>query len=160
MSSTGRGKYKEFNTTENTESTEKKQQNMINKINTIKDEKYSELSGRIIGCAIEVHKALGPGLLESAYQQCLCRELELNHIPFEKEKPLAVNYKGVAIDCGYRIDILVENKIIVELKSVEIVRPIHEAQIMSYMKLAKIKKGLLINFNTVMLRDGITSFII
>lgn len=122
--------------------------------------KFSELSNKVIGCAIEVHKALGPGLLESAYQRCLCHELLLNNIAFEAEKPLPVEYKGCRLDCGYRIDILVENEIIFELKSVEKLHPIHEAQVLSYMKLGRIKYGFLINFNVTLLKDGLKSFIL
>jgi len=125
-----------------------------------KNIEFSELSNKIIGCAIEVHKALGPGLLESAYQQCLCHELRLNQIDFEKEKPLPVNYKGCKLDCGYRIDILVENQIIIELKSVEHLKRIHEAQVLSYMKLTNIKQGFLINFNVTLLKDGLKSFVL
>ena len=114
----------------------------MKKKNMNEKHKFSDLSNKVIGCAIEVHKALGPGLLESAYHQCLCHELRLNRIDFEKEKPLPINYKDCRLDCGYRIDIVVENEIIVELKSVEQLKPIHEAQILSYMKLANIKQGL------------------
>ncbi|NLW82955.1 MAG: GxxExxY protein [Phycisphaerae bacterium] len=121
---------------------------------------FSQLSNRIIGCAIEVHRALGPGLLESAYQQCLCHELRLNEIRFEIEKPLPVEYKGCRLDCGYRIDILVEDEVIVELKSVDQLGPVHEAQILSYMKLMNKKTGLLINFNVKLLRDGLKSFVL
>ena len=125
-----------------------------------KNIEFSELSNKVIGCAIEVHKALGPGLLESAYQQCLCHELRLNHIDFEIEKPLPVNYKGCQLDCGYRIDILVEKEIVIELKSIEQLKRIHEAQILSYMKLANIKIGFPINFNVTLLKDGLRSFIL
>ena len=125
-----------------------------------KNIEFSELSNKVIGCAIEVHKSLGPGLLESAYQQCLCHELKLNQINFQQEKPLPVNYKGCQLDCGYRIDILIENEIILELKSIERLQPIHEAQILSYMKLANIKQGFLINFNVTLLKDGLKSFIL
>jgi len=125
-----------------------------------KNIEFSELSNKVIGCAIEVHKALGPGLLESAYQQCLCHELKLNQIDFEKEKPLPVNYKGCQLDCGYRIDILVADKIMMELKSVEQLKQIHEAQILSYMRLANIQQGFLINFNVMLLKDGLKSFVL
>ena len=121
---------------------------------------FSELSNKVIGCAIEVHKALGPGLLESTYQQCLCHELRLSNIGFEKEKPLPADYKGCRLDCGYRIDILVEDEIIVELKSVDELKRIHEAQILSYMKLANIKQGFLINFNVKLLKDGLKSVVL
>ena len=122
--------------------------------------KFSDLSNKVIGCAIEVHKALGPGLLESAYQQCLCHELRLNDIDFHVEKPLPVNYKGCRLDCGYRIDILVEDGIILELKSVQRLKAIHEAQILSYMKLANVKQGFLINFNVTLLKEGLKSFVL
>jgi GxxExxY protein len=114
----------------------------------------------VIGCAIEVHKALGPGLLESAYQQCLCHELHLNDIAFQKEKPLPIHYKGCQLDCGYRIDVLVEDKIILELKSVEQLNRVHEAQILSYMKLLGLKHGFLINFNVPVLKNGLKSFVL
>lgn len=122
--------------------------------------KFSELSNRVLGCAIEVHKALGPGLLESAYQQCLCHELMLNEIDFEIEKPLPISYKGRRLDCGYRIDILVGNEIILELKSVEQLNKVHEAQILSYMKLASVKQGFLINFNVTLLKNGLKNFVL
>ncbi len=121
---------------------------------------YKELSDKIIGCAVEVHRLLGPGLLESAYHQCLCRELDLKGIKFEREKPLPVIYKDTRLDCGYRLDILVEGKVILELKSVEAIKSIHEAQIISYMKLADVKKGFLINFNVELLKNGLKSFAI
>ena len=97
-----------------------------------------KFSRKIIGFAIEVHRKLGPGLLESAYQQCLAHELKLNHVAFRLEHPLPVAYKGLQLDCGYRIDMLIEDRLIVELKSVEAFKPIHEAQLLTYMKLAKI----------------------
>lgn len=121
---------------------------------------FSELSNKVIGCALEVHQALGPGLLESAYRQCLCHELHLNQIQFEMEKPLPVVYKGVRLDCGYRTDILVENELVLELKSVEQLIPLHGAQILSYMKLLNKRQGLLINFNVQMLKSGIKSFVL
>jgi GxxExxY protein len=121
---------------------------------------FTELSKKVIGCAIEVHKTLGPGLLESAYQQCLCHELRLNGIAFDVEKPLPVNYKGCRLDCGYRMDIVVEDEIIIELKSVEQLTRIHEAQILSYMKLTGMKQGFLINFNVSLLKDGLKSFVL
>ena len=121
---------------------------------------FSELSNKVLGCALEVHQALGPGLLESAYQQCLCHELALNDIGFEVEKPLPINYKGCQLDCGYRIDILVENEIIVELKSVEQLNAVHEAQVLSYMKLMGLKQGFLINFNAKLLKHGLKSFVL
>ena len=113
---------------------------------------------KIIGCAIEVHRVLGPGLLESTYQQCLAHELQLNDIPFKIESPMPVDYKGVRLDCGYRIDMLVDDRLILELKAVDEVRGIHKAQLMTYMKMAGIGTGLLINFNVRRLADGIDRF--
>ena len=113
------------------------------------------LTEKIIGCAINVHKALGPGLLESAYEECLCYELLQAGLEIERQKPIPLIYKEVKLDCGYRLDIIVNKKVIVELKSVESLMPIHEAQLISYLKLANIRTGLLINFNTKILTDGI-----
>ena len=115
----------------------------------------NEISGKIIGAAIEVHKMLGPGLLESAYEECLCCEMQLRGIKFERQVPLPLNYKGVNLDCGYRLDLLVEDKVIVELKTVEAIAPIHEAQILTYLKLRDIRLGLIINFNVPLLVEGI-----
>ena len=115
-------------------------------------------TGKVIGCAIEVHRRLGPGLLESTYQQCLARELHLNGIGFKLEHPLPVEYKGVQLDCGYRIDILAENRLIIELKAIEKITGIHKAQLLTYMKLSGINTGLLINFNVERLKDGIHRF--
>ena len=116
------------------------------------------LTEKIIGCAIEVHRTLGPGLLESTYEQCLARELSLQDVVFRLQVPVPVEYKGVHLDCGYRIDVLVDQQVILELKSVERVLAIHEAQLLTYMKLADITKGLLINFNVRRLVDGIRRF--
>lgn len=113
------------------------------------------ITGEVIGAAIEVHKALGPGLLESAYEECLCRELELRRIPYERQKALPVEYKGAKLDCGYRLDIVVEEALIIELKACEELKPIHEAQLLTYLKLTGIKVGLLINFNVPVLKEGI-----
>ena len=121
---------------------------------------FSELSNRIIGCAIEVHRELGPGLLESTYEQCLAHELSLNGIGFKLQHPLPVKFKGVCLDCGYRVDVLVEDEFILELKSVDALKGIHEAQLLTYMKLAKIKNGFLINFNVRLLKDGLKSFVL
>jgi GxxExxY protein len=121
---------------------------------------YDELSGKVIGCAIEVHRALGPGLLESAYEKCLSSELSANKIHHFVQKKLPIKYKNIELDCNYCIDFLIEDKLIVELKSVDAILPIHEAQILTYMKLAGIKKGLLINFNVGLLRDGIERFVL
>ena len=126
----------------------------------MKGRKFGDLSSRVIGCAIEVHKTLGPGLLESTYRQCLAHELSINQIVFKIEYPLPVKYKGIHLDCGYRLDFLVEGKIILELKSVEQLKGIHEAQLLTYMKLAKIKQGFLINFNVKLLKQGLKSFVL
>ena len=115
---------------------------------------FEKLSNRVIGCAIDVHRVLGPGLLESAYEQCLARELSLSHISFEVQAPLPVEYKGVRLDCGYRIDLFVDKQLIIELKAVEKLLPIHQAQILTYMKLANVSVGLLMNFNVELLKDG------
>ena len=122
--------------------------------------KYNSNADRVIGCAIAVHRVLGPGLLEATYQQCLAKEFELQGIAFKSEFPLPVYYKGASIDCGYRIDFLVENEVIIELKSVDELHPVHSAQLLTYMKLAKVKFGFLVNFNVELLKDGIKSFII
>lgn len=113
------------------------------------------LTGAIIGAALEVHRQLGPGLLESAYEECLCRELSLNNLEFRRQVPLPVVYKGLKLDCGYRMDIVVANQVIIEVKSVDGVHPIHEAQLLTYLKLSGIRIGLLINFNSVVVKDGI-----
>jgi GxxExxY protein len=115
----------------------------------------NELTERIIGTAIEVHRALGPGLMESAYAECLCRELALQEIPFEREKALPVEYKGVKLDCGYRLDLLVAGSVVVEIKAVEELLPIHEAQLLTYLRLGGWKVGLLINFNVPVLKKGV-----
>jgi GxxExxY protein len=121
---------------------------------------YDELTGKVIGCAIEVHRSLGPGLLESAYERCLSFELLANNIHHYVQKELPIKYKGIDLDCGYRIDLLIEDKLIVELKSVEAILPIHEAQLLTYMKLANISTGLLINFNVSLLKQGIKRFVL
>lgn len=114
-----------------------------------------DLTDIVIGCAIEVHRALGPGLLESAYEECLCYELVNRRIVFERQKNLPLQYKGVKLEAGYRLDLLVDGRLIVELKCVEKILPVHEAQLMTYLRLAKIKTGLIINFFTPVLKDGI-----
>ena len=119
-----------------------------------------ELTKKIITCAIEVHKHLGPGLLESAYEECLCRELELNKINFEKQKPLPLKYKGVELDCGYRMDLVIDDKVVLELKCVDKIMPVHEAQMLTYLRLAKIKVGLIINFYTNTLKEGIKRLVL
>ena len=121
---------------------------------------FDKLSNRVIRCAIEVHRNIGPGLLESTYEQCLARELKLSEIRYKLQYPLPVEYKGVRLDCSYRVDLLVENNLIVELKSIDKILGIHKAQILTYMKLAKIKVGLLMNFNVEVLKDGIKRFVV
>lgn len=116
------------------------------------------LTRRIIGCAIAVHRVLGPGLLESAYLECLCYELKNAGIRFGREVPLPVVYGEVRLDCGYRLDIVVEGKVVIELKAVDTIHPIHEAQILTYLRLSGIRKGLLINFNVRVLKSGIKRF--
>lgn len=134
--------YKNYiTTTENTEFTEK--------------EGIDSLTSIIIGAAIEVHRALGPGLLESAYEACLIHELCLKQMKVERQKPLPIFYKGVMLDCGYRLDLVVENKVIVEVKSVSCIAPIHEAQLLSYLRMSDYHVGLLINFNVRMLKEGL-----
>ena len=121
----------------------------------IVEEDTDPLTGNIIGAAIEVHRYLGPGLLESAYQTCLLYELRLRQLRVECQKPLPVFYKDVMLDCGYRLDLVVENQVVVEIKSVNIVVGVHEAQLLSYLKLGEYRVGLLINFNVKTLKDGI-----
>ncbi len=116
------------------------------------------LTRKIIGCAIEVHRALGPGLLESAYQRCLVHELASEGLSVEAELPLPVRYKEVRLDCGYRIDVLVEKTVLLELKSVDKIAAVHEAQLLTYMRLAAVGTGLLINFNVPRLVDGIRRY--
>jgi GxxExxY protein len=121
---------------------------------------FELLSNRVIGCALEVHRHLGPGLLESTYEQCLAHELRLAGIHFELQAPLPVIYKGLRLDCGYRVDVWVESQLIIELKSVQEILEIHEAQLLTYLKLARVKVGLLVNFNTKLLKDGIRRFVL
>ena len=120
----------------------------------------NDITYKIIGCAYEVHKILGPGLLESTYETCLCYELEKQGLKFEKQKELMINYKGTTLNNGYRIDILVEDSIVLELKSVENLLPIHTAQILTYLKLSEHNLGFLINFNVTILQNGIHRYII
>jgi GxxExxY protein len=120
----------------------------------------NEITREIIGAAIEVHKRLGPGLLESAYEECLLHELHLRNLKVDRQKGLPVVYKEVKLDCGYRLDLLVEGRVIVELKSVENLAPIHEAIILTYLRLSGQKTGLLINFNVTGLKDGVRRFIV
>ena len=115
----------------------------------------NKLTSEVIGAAIEVHKILGPGLLESAYEECLCHEFGLRAMPHERQKELPIEYKGVRLDCGYRLDVVVAKMLILELKACERLEPIHEAQLLTYLKLTGIKIGLLINFNVPVLKQGI-----
>ena len=119
----------------------------------------NKLSSKIISAAIEVHKTLGPGLLESAYEEFMCYEFRLRYFGFERQKPLPIIYKGNNLDCGYRLDIIVENVIILELKSCEKIEPIHKAQLLTYLKLSGLKLGLLLNFNVPLMREGVTRIV-
>jgi GxxExxY protein len=121
--------------------------------------KFDELSNRVLGCAIEVHRQLGPGLLESTYEQCFAYELNRAKIPFKIQQPLPVKYKQIILDCAYRIDVFVDDRLIVELKTVDQLLKIHEAQLLTYIKLAQVKVGLLINFNVGILKNGIKRFV-
>lgn len=120
----------------------------------------NQLTSQIIGAAIEVHRLLGPGLLESAYEECLAREFTLRSIPFQRQKPVPVVYKDVKLECGYRIDLFVNGSIVVELKAVDTLCPVHDAIVLTYMKLADCQLGLLMNFNVATLKDGIRRFIL
>jgi GxxExxY protein len=115
----------------------------------------NQLTYDVIGAAIEVHRKLGPGLLESAYRKCLCRELFLKGIRFEYERPLPLEYKGIRLECGYRVDIVVGGLVVVEVKSVEALAPIHDAQLLTYLRVGGWRLGLLINFNVEVLKNGI-----
>ena len=121
---------------------------------------FDELSRKVIGCALEVHRSLGPGLLESAYEQCLAYELSQANIAFELQRALPLQYKAIKLDCGYRLDCIVEERLIVEIKAVESLLPIHEAQLLTYMRLSHISIGLLINFNVIKLKEGIKRFVL
>ena len=113
------------------------------------------LTDSVIGSGIEVHRALGPGLLESAYEMCLCRELDLRQISFERQKPIPIAYKGIKLDYGYRADLVVDGRLLIEIKSVDAIAAIHEAQLLGYLKLGRWQIGLLINFNVQLLKSGI-----
>lgn len=115
----------------------------------------NQISEKIIGCAIQVHKELGPGLLESSYEECIYYEIVQSGLLVEKQKPLPLVYKDVKLDCGYRIDLIIEGKVIVEIKAVESLNDIHMAQILTYLKLSKVRLGLLMNFNVTLLKSGI-----
>jgi GxxExxY protein len=118
------------------------------------------ITERIIGAAIAVHRALGPGLLESAYEACLCHELADAGISLRRQVPIPVRYKDVDLDCGYRADLVVEDAVIVEIKAVDRLAPLHQAQLLTYLKLANLTTGLLINFNTTVLKDGLKRFVL
>ncbi len=120
----------------------------------------NDLSNKIIGCAIEVHKQLGPGLLESAYKECLMHELSISGLKIQKEKPVPIIYKDIKLDHGYRIDLLVENKVVIEIKTVENFTDVHLAQVLTYLKLGDYKLGLLLNFHVTTLRNGIKRIIL
>jgi len=116
---------------------------------------HKDITEKIIGAAIDVHRALGPGLLESAYEECLCHELNLTGLTFRRQVELPIRYKGVQLDCGYRVDLVVQEAVIVELKCVEKLLPIHDAQLLTYLRLSGIRVGLLMNFHTPALHQGI-----
>ena len=118
------------------------------------------LTDKVIGLAIEVHRFLGPGLLESAYEECLCYELKEHQVPFERQVPLGIDYKGARLECGYRMDIVIARSLVIEIKSIERLLPLHEAQLLTYMKLSRIRTGLLLNFNAMLLKDGIKRMVI
>jgi GxxExxY protein len=115
---------------------------------------YEDLTEKVIGAAIEVHRALGPGLLESAYEECLCLEFNLRGLAFQRQVPLPVEYKGVKLDCGYRLDLIVQDEVILELKCVEHLLPVHDAQLLTYLKLTRKRVGIIINFNVATLVKG------
>ncbi len=115
---------------------------------------YEDLTGKIIGSAVEVHRVLGPGLLESAYKECLCHEFNLREIAFQRQVPLPVEYKGVKLDCGYRLDLIVQDAVILEPKCIEHLLPVHDAQLLTYLKLTRKRVGLIINFNVAALVRG------
>lgn len=120
----------------------------------------NRVTSQIIGAAIEVHRALGPGLLESAYEQCLCQELALREIPYLRQVPLPVEYKGLKLDCGYRLDLLVADLVVVEIKAIEVLLPIHDAQVLTYLHLGGWKVGLLVNFNVPVLKRGVRRLVL
>ncbi|HIJ61856.1 MAG TPA: GxxExxY protein [Rhodospirillaceae bacterium] len=121
---------------------------------------FDPVSRIVIGLAIEVHRTLGPGLLESAYEECLCHELSQNNIAYRRQVAVPVIYKGLKLDCGYRLDIVADQSLIIEIKAVERLLPIHDAQIMTYLKLTGIHAGLLLNFHSVVLRDGLRRIVL
>jgi GxxExxY protein len=130
----------------------------VSQRNNMRAMEMNEITQRIIGCAIEVHRHLGPGLLESAYEECLAYELIKKGLVIKRQHPTPVVYKEIKLECGYRIDILVENLVVIELKVVDTIAPVHEAQILTYMKFANKSIGLLINFNVTLLKNGIKRY--
>ncbi|MEI6387871.1 MAG: GxxExxY protein [Spirochaetota bacterium] len=156
---------KESFATEDTESTEKKEESLfisssVSSVTSVADSQIKQLTERIIGLAIEVHKQLGPGLLESAYETCLCWEFERAGIAYSRQVPLSLDYKGNTLDVAYRIDLVVGEKVLLELKSVEKLIPIHDAQILTYLKLSKLRIRLLMNFNALTLVQGLKRFVL
>ncbi len=124
------------------------------------EEPRDGLTERVIGLAIEVHRGLGPGLLESAYEECLCFELKSSGLDFARQVPLPIFYKTVRLDCGYRMDIVVDRRLVIELKTVERLLPVHEAEVLTYLKLGDLKTGLLLNFHAPVLRQGIKRLVL
>jgi GxxExxY protein len=122
--------------------------------------RINELTKEVIGAAMEVHRTLGPGLLESTYEECLCHELGLRGIHFDRQKPLPVAFKGVMLNCGYRLDLIISDAVVVEIKAVKTILPVHEAQMITYLKLGGWSVGLLINFNVPVLKDGIKRIVL
>jgi len=118
------------------------------------------LTEKVIGAAIEVHRVLGPGLLESAYEECLCWELAQRGVSFRRQVPLPIAYKGIKLDADYRVDLVVADELIVELKTVDIILPVHEAQLLTYLRLSSLRKGLLLNFHTAVLKQGIKRMVL
>ena len=133
----------------------KDHEGMTPKENTLTQTGPNRVTEAVIGAAIEVHRGLGPGLLESAYQECLCQELSLRNIPFDSQLELPVAYKGLRLECGYRVDLLIDDRVVVEVKAVEALLPVHQAQLLTYLRLGGWKLGLLINFNVPILKQGI-----
>jgi len=121
---------------------------------------HEELTEKLIAAAIEVHRHLGPGLLESAYEECYCHELTLQEVFVERQKPLPLEYKGIKLDCGYRMDVIGDRKAVVEIKCVDKILPVHEAQLLTYLKLSGLKVGLIINFHTSFIKDGIKRLVL
>lgn len=126
----------------------------------IEELEADDLSRRVIGLAMEVHRTVGPGLLESTYEECLCRELELADIPFHRQLPIPIDYKGKRLECGYRLDLLIDGRLIVEVKAIERLLPIHEAQLLTYLRLSGKRIGLLMNFHSMMLKEGIRRLVL